>query len=281
MARVETVEITPDMTTAKINTALKNYRNVIFKAGTYRLTKCMKIYSNTTVTCEDGVVFERACSGRMLQANADPNVTGYNGEHDIMWFGGTFNAGTRSESANVITFFHCRNICLGRITITGCVGMHSIEINACKTVRIRDCMITNQTVVNGNDFREAIQIDFANKDGLTVSGAGGDAQCYDGTHCTDISIVDCLFRDVPNGIGTHTVSEKEDYHTDVIIDECDFSSILKYGIKLNGFKNVRIMDCNTPILVGTLTKAHKMSGGKVTIPERYNSNIVINNITVK
>ena len=268
-------EITPNMSTKEINAALKKYRKIKFKSGTYRLVAPLVLYSSTTVQCEKDVLFERKHEGRMLELYVTPDTTKYKGVHDIEWSGGSFVANTNSTAANVISLFHGKNIKFSDVRIWGCQGYHSIELNACKSVHILSCSCEHQTAKDGGEYREAIQIDFANKDGLAIKGAKSNAPCYDGTHCCDIAIIGCEIKDCPNGIGTHTVSVDETYHKGIKITGCTFSSIFGNDIQLFGMKDVNV-DCGTKILVGRKTKAHRNDGGKVDLEiPRTNKNVVI------
>lgn len=269
--------ITPDMTVTKINYYLKHYRDVTFKAGEYHMNKCMILYSDTNVICEDGVTFIREHIGRMLQSYNSPTTIQYRGVANVSWTGGHFIANSRIEKANVLTFFHCSNITLKNITVEGCIGYHSLEINASKNVDVLDCRFINQKPMSYEKFREAIQLDFANYDGLKISGADSTSSCYDGTHCQNVLIQNCIFEDVPNGVGTHTVSQKESYHKNITIDNCMFTNVTYTDIKLYGMSGVTITKnkCNT-ILLGRLKKAHANKGGKVDLDNyRKNEDITI------
>ena len=274
--------------TKKINKALKENRQITFKSGNYRLTDCLILHSNTTVNCESGVRFERAHKGRMLQAYVTPDTTKYNGAHDIRWSGGTFVADTNSANANVITLFHAKNINFDGVSVKGCRGLHSLELNACRRVTIENCTFMGQSAKPDGGFREAIQIDFANLDGLAIPNADGKSPCYDGTHCKDIYIYSCSFYDVPNGIGTHTVSVAEDYHTNIVIDGCKFQNVTRNLIQVLGMKDVTITSSEVYmssdsdegnkeiIAVKTTATAHKNSGGKVKLSaDRYNKNVTV------
>ena len=232
--------IDPSFTTKKINKALKEQREITFERGTYKLTECLILHSDTMITCESGVAFERHHKGRMLQTFADENTTKYNGVHDVSWNGGFFYADTNETPANVITLFHAKNIKLENVTVSGCRGYHSIEINACGGVMIEDCYIRNQSSKPGEVFREAIQIDFANYDGLKIKGAKNTAKCYDNTHCVNIIVFDTVIKDCPNGFGTHSVSFKEDYHKDIALKEVKFYDIGYYDVQLFGLDGFEI-----------------------------------------
>lgn len=253
--------IKPSFSMAKINKALKENRYVEFETGVYDLTKALIVYSNTDIVCQPGVVFKRRHKGRMMQLYVTPDTKAYNGTHDVTWTGGTFVADTNSANANVITLFHSRAINLKDLYITGCRGLHSIEVNACKDVVIDSCFVGEQTSKDKETFREAIQIDFANKDGLSIAGANGNSPCYDGTHCRNITIHDCTFFNCPNGIGTHTVSEKEKYHTYIVIEDCKFNEVHYKDIQLCGV-DVCTIDGDACVWLLEKNVCHLNSGGK-------------------
>ena len=171
--------ITPNLTTKQINKALEKGGEFVFESGEYTLTECLVLHSNTDVVCGEGVSFIRAHKGRMLQLHVTPDTKGYSGTHDVAWKNGKFFAGTRNENANVISLFHGKNIDFRSVAVVNCRGMHSIEVNACKSVVLFNCIIRDQTSKGKDTFREAIQIDFANYDGLKVKGAKPDSPCYD------------------------------------------------------------------------------------------------------
>lgn len=258
--------VDPSLTTKQINKALKENRYVEFNAGVYDLVKPLIVYSNTDVVCQPGVVFKRRHKGRMVQLYVTSDTTKYNGTHDVTWTGGTFVADTNSANANIITLFHSKDIRFKDLHISGCRGLHSIEVNACKSVVIDNCFIAEQTSKDKDTFREAIQIDFANKDGLSISGADGKSPCYDGTHCDGITITGCTFFNCPNGIGTHTVSEKEKYHTNVVIENCSFDAISYKDVQLCGVDGCTI-DSDGSVWLLTKNTCHLNSGGKKKLVE--------------
>lgn len=285
--------IDPSYSAKKINKALKEQREITFKGGIYKLTECLILHSDTKITCENSVAFERHHKGRMLQTFADENTTKYNGVHDVSWNGGFFYADTNETPANVITLFHAKNITLENVTVSGCRGYHSIEVNACKGVMIRGCCIKDQSSNPGEDFREAIQIDFANYDGLKIKGAKNTAKCYDNTHCVNIIVFDTVIKDCPNGFGTHSVSYKEDYHKKITLQEIRFKDISYNDVQLFGVDDFIMNDAESlymngkthipkppTIHIGTKTKGHPTTGGKKAIEPRRNKNIRIENTVI-
>lgn len=264
------------MSMDKIKSYLQKYRNITFKAGTYNISQMMTVYSGTTVTCEPGVIFKRTCRYQMLEMDANENLKGYGGTHDVSWTGGTFIANNREEDAIVIVLYHCSDIVLKNITVEGCRGYHSIECNSSQNVRIENCVFRNQSSLPDVDYREAVQIDFAYQLGYPYRGTV-DAPANDGTHCKNITITNCTFENCPNGIGTHTVYEKEKYHENIVISNCTFKNIERWGIQLLSMKNVTITNCPTAtVSVQKRTKGFTLTGDKVKMSKtRYNVNVVI------
>lgn len=267
--------IKPSFTTKQINNALKKGGEIIFEPGNYMLTDCLVLYSNTKVIAR-GATFFRKYKGRMLQLYVTPETVKYSGVHDVEWHSGRFVANSSPENANVISLFHGESIYIYDAYIQGCRGMHSVEINACKDIILIGSIISDQSSKDGEEFREGIQIDFANYDGLKVKGAKPNSPCYDGTHCDTIYIKQCTIQDCPNGIGTHTVSKGNKYHKNITIEGCSIRTKHK-DIKLYGFANCTIRATNCyDILVGTKDTAHLNNGGVVGLPTpKRNKNIEI------
>ena len=261
----------PSMTTKRIKEVMADYSGIRFEVGVYNLTEPLILRSDQNVMCDEGVVFKRKHGGRMLMSEVTPSTVKYKGIHDSTWLGGKFVADTNKKAANVITLFHAKNILLEDIVVEGCVNYHSLEINASRDITVNNCTFKKQTYDGKDDFREAIQIDFANYDGLKVDGATNTSKCYDGTHCKNITINDCTFDNVPNGVGTHTVAVATTiYHTDIKISFCTFKNISNRAVKIAGMKSV-LVNCvigsNTDVYVNNLTKAHQCCGGTVELDE--------------
>lgn len=277
----DSVKLKASMTMDEINANLLKYRKITFKAGTYNVSKPMLVRSDTTITCEAGVIFKRTHKDRMLEFYSAPSTTKYNGTHDVTWTGGTFIANTNSGTSNVIVLCHSKNITLKNITIEGCVGFHSIEINSSKKIKVVNCTIKNQTIVDDKDHKESIQLDFAYKAGLSILGAKVDSPCYDATHCDNITISGCTFENCPNGIGTHTVYASEKYHTDITIKDCKFIDIKGNCVRLLGCKNVSIINSPGKIVIDKAKKGYSLDGTKTTLStNRYNVNVVVDNIEI-
>ncbi len=152
-------------------------------------------------------------------------------------------------------------------------------------MHIEKCLFSNQSAIEGEEFREAIQIDFAYDLGYPYRGEYGNP-ASDGTHCKDITIEECEFRSIPNGIGTHTVYEKTKYHENITITNCYFSNIKGNSIQLLSMKEVYIdystYADSTGIVLGKRNKGYTLDGKKVKLSStRYNVNVTIDNVLVE
>jgi len=287
--------IDSSFTTKKINKALKEQREVAFRRGTYKLKECLILHSDTMISCESGVIFERHHKGRMLQTFADEHTSKYDGVHNVTWIGGIFTADTNVTPANVITLFHAKHIILSSVFISGCRGYHSIEINACRDVTITGSHIMSQSSKPNETFREAIQIDFASYDSLKLKGAKNTAWCYDNTHCCDIIVKNTTIEGCPNGFGTHSVYCAEKYHADITLENVRFNDIEHNDVQLfgvdgftmsniqsnvTGVADNRIVTRQPVVHIGVKKKGHLVAGGKVEIEPRRNKNIRIENTLI-
>lgn len=156
---VKTVPLNASMST--IQSIFKNYRDIIFTKGTYKLTSTIKIYSNTKINL-NGAVLRRYHSGPLLRLNDSSSTIAYNGTHDVDIYNGTLEGMNKlGLSANtLLTMFHGLNIKVHDIKFLDIPGCHAIDCVACKNVTISKCKFNGYASV-GNDFREAIQIDYA------------------------------------------------------------------------------------------------------------------------
>lgn len=261
-------EIKKNMSIDKINAILAKGGDIHFGPGTYNVTATMVLASNSHITCDSGTIFNKKTAAAMIMTKTAAKTTVFNGAHDITWEGGTFVGNTNSTQSDMIVLFHAKNITIERVEMKKCVGLHFIEINGCKNVTIKSCKFLNHVTKKGKEHKEAIQIDFANYDGLLYGTAS--AGYYDGTHCRDITITDCVFEDCPNGIGTHTVTNEDKYHKGITITENDIigrgNTAGGVGIKLLNMRDVTISknvlkNLETGIYVNRMATGHKAHGG--------------------
>lgn len=281
------VKITPNMTTKSINNVLALGGKITFAAGTYNLSDTLILTSNSDIKCDGNVVFNKKTSKPMMMTKVTKNTTVFKGAHDITWEGGKFVGDTNSATSNMILLFHAKNVSFVGCTFTGCVGLHFVEINGCKGIKILNCNFSNHKTKSGKEHKESIQIDFANYDGVLYGDAG--AKYYDGTHCRDIVIYDCHFNNCRNGIGTHTVTYEDKHHKGITIDYCkmDGCKLGGMGIKLLNMRDVTVSNCtienfDNGIYIYKSATGHLNHGGTTKLDSpKMCENITLTNNTLR
>ena len=86
---------------AKGMTAPAECLEVIIPAGVYRITKGLKVYSNTRIICEEGAELRRCYDGGSIMS-VEIMGGGYDGAENIFIQGGTWN-GNVEEYGNINT----------------------------------------------------------------------------------------------------------------------------------------------------------------------------------
>lgn len=174
---------------------------IFFPSGTYKINTMLHYYSNQTLLFEKGAVLKAGTSSMncIIGAYVDPTWTAYNGTHDVLIHGGTFDGS--AVNANILLFgtVHAKNITIENCSFVGVFGLaHNLEINSTKNARVHDCIFTRGT--NVGSAAEMIQLDRANY------GAYVETINEDGTNCSFIDIYENTFG--PNtaspGVGNHS-----------------------------------------------------------------------------
>ena len=231
-------EITPDMSMTMIQRVLDKGGDIEFKKGTYKISNTLILFSNSFISCDDGVVFEKHCAPTMFLTNVGYKTTLYKGAHDIVWYGGNFISDVKSKTqSNIFTLFHAQNVTIRDITVQQDYAQHVIEINASKNIKVEGCTFMRHKPPK--DYKEVIQLDFANYAGFTFAPA--ESPCYDGTHCQGIKIYRNRFEKCGHAIGTHTVSTEAKAHKNIMIIENEYHG-LNEGIfvKLLNMQDVKV-----------------------------------------
>ena len=274
-------KITPNMSMKSIQAIFDKAGDIKITKGEYKITTTIYISSDTTVTCESGVVFIKKCLPSMFMTKVGPNTVKYKGAHDICWTGGHVISDIKSSTqSNLFTLVHARNVSISDVVFERSMSPHCIEINACKNVEIVGCWFGVHNPLKPH--KEAIQIDFANFAGLTY--ADKNAATYDGTHCYSIWINDCTFVNVGHAIGTHTCGHDERAHKEIRIFNNIYNghgSDTSIFVKLLNMHDVGIVN-NKISYAGIAIKLNAIKaetlphGGtvKVSSPKR-NSDVVI------
>lgn len=212
---------------SKIQEAFKSQRDIKFANAKYNITSTLKVYSDTVIDL-NGASLRRYTSGPIIRSYDLTSYTKYNGTHDVIIKNGTLegmnSASFKQYGANSLSaWFHCNNIVFENVTFLDTTGCHSADVVACQNVTFRNCRFLGYCSW-GNDFREAIQLDYAYHGGLPTYTST--AKCYDMTRCNNILIEGCTFDKSSSypaqfcAIGSHTQGNDKLWHENITIKNC-------------------------------------------------------------
>ena len=237
---------------AKGMTAPAECLEVIIPAGVYRITKGLKVYSNTRIICEEGAELRRCYDGGSIMS-VEIMGGGYDGAENIFIQGGTWN-GNVEEYGNIntvsnIRIGHANNIVMRGMNIISNKNGHHIEIGGARGITIDGCSFSGYY---GNIMKEAIQLDVMNCEELFAGYAP-----FDDTPCDNILIRGCTFSDIPRAIGSHSAVAGV-YYTNVTMTDNTFNNISNYALFLYNYKHCTIRNnhfynCGAGILFNYMT----------------------------
>lgn len=220
--------------------ALKTSGGVIyFPTGTYAMQSNVHFYSNQTLYFEDGAVLKQAASiNNLLISYTESTWGGYNGVHDCLIYGGTFDGGSYTQNNTLVGIIHAKNITFERCTFKNGYGTwHNLEINASYNVKVLNCDHEGSRKTGANG--EMVQIDAALSSGVWPWSNAK----YDSTVSKYIEIAGCIFHDdtISPAIGNHSTAT----HDFIRIHDNIFDTLTgsKGAISFNGGgQNVDIHD---------------------------------------
>lgn len=223
----------------------QNHYIVKVPKGIYKVGREFDIPGNTTLDLRGVTLVQISIGRRILEFGdlyEDGHGGGYKGGKNIKILGGTLDAGTRSDAANICTFSHVQNVTFSGTTfkylpkkkLKGRHNPHMIEFAASKNVTIKNCKFYNNSKCRPNN--EAIQIESVQNDG---TGTGPDLGECDGTQCKNITIKDCYFKGFNYGCGSNHLSKKDHFSNMKFIRNI-FVRAKKYAICLFGYRKVLI-----------------------------------------
>lgn len=203
---------------------------LVLKKGTYKISNTIYVPSNVTIKFKNGV---KLVKNNKTGADYDPsstffqfirdskgdkkNVVGkYNGEKNIKFIGEgnvvfdmkNYNKGTTPTITMVMA--NNKNVTIEGITFKNIKHGHFIEMDGCNKVTIKDCKFMG---MKDNDYHNKEAINLDTNDAKT----GGFSQQWskeDKTPNKDITIENCVFKNLVRAVGTHRYS-KNKYHTKI------------------------------------------------------------------
>ena len=179
---------------------------IYFPYGTYLIGSEILFYSNQYLKFDQGATLLHGSSFTYKNTMRNYNtsdITGYNGTHDVVIDGATFDGndlGTSRNSVTLLAFCHSKNIVIKNCHFKRAYGSwHDLEINSSYNVKVINCTFDGslKTASGG----ENIQLDEANGGGRYPWTCN-----YDQTACEDVEIADCLFfnNTLSPAIGNHS-----------------------------------------------------------------------------
>lgn len=252
---------------------------VNFEKGTYKLNKCLNVYSNTTIQAT-GATFIRTDTTKNLLRNVDSNGKtkekgGYDVSQNIVIRGGTWDGGdvkNAKSTNNTMNFGHVKNLYIQQATFKNNYGAHLIELSAVYNAQITDCKFSGH-IATGSLAKEAIQLDVA---GYDASGPWTSTYKADWTVCDKILIQNCTVTGYPRAVGNHHYKSGS-YNKNITITGNTFKDLAAknkegkvlshYAIFLFGFDNVTVTN-------------NKISGCETAVALHHASGINIKNNSI-
>ncbi|MGG4124879.1 right-handed parallel beta-helix repeat-containing protein [Bacillus licheniformis] len=156
----------------------------------YVLKKTLLIKSNTRLTLNSNVVFDRQHADDFIvnfeKEKGNPRLTKYNGYSNIVIEGGTWRSnGDVFKSGQAILIAHAKNIAIRDLAVYDVCGGHAVEFNGIDTGLIDNVKAFG---FDGAEYRGAFQIDLDKNGNPPTLGTYGS---FDGTPCKNITVQNC------------------------------------------------------------------------------------------
>lgn len=173
---------------------------IYFPEGTYKLESAVQFYSNQILFFEPGATLvQGAAINNLMRSYCDSSWTGYNGTHDVLIYGATFDGGEFTTNNTLVGIAHAKNIIFENCTFINAYGeWHNLEINSSYNIKVINCVFdgTRKTT----ERAELIQIDSAYHSSAYPWNINAD-----NTVCELVEICGCLFQNgVASAIGQHS-----------------------------------------------------------------------------
>lgn len=230
--------------------------------GKYRMTKELKIFSNTAINCASNVRVIRdhpgylGMNGNRSTEENPSNYKRYTGRGNIHISGGVWdgNGVKQTGKASIFHFGHGDKITFDSMTLLDVSTSHHVEFNACQNIHVLNCRFLGMANLDttGQTFNEAIQLDIS-KRGLATIGADDD------TPCNNVWIEGCYFGDsetsgsgsIGRAVGSHTATITRP-HTNIFINNCTAYNTRSFVFRAYNWEKVsitnnKIIDCSAGI----------------------------------
>lgn len=215
-------------------TDAKPYKIVVKPSdSTYELDYSLILYSNTYLYAQGATFKQKAkIENNMIRLGNSDDVIGYYYKN-IVIDGGVWNENNNSNTLAKIA--QAKNITVKNATFKNVKQGHLMEVAGVDGLTISNCTFQNQ-VITSTSFRpyEAIQVDILVKDHMK-------GYRYQDLANKNIKITNCLFNNVPRGIGSHTAVLNNPIKG-VTISNNTFKNIKSCAIQFMNIVNCTIND---------------------------------------
>ncbi len=173
-----------------------NILKISVPKGTYNISSAIKLCSNTILNLSDVTLTNISKSSNMFLSPA--GYEKYSGLTNFKLEYGTLTyKNSNINKTTMIRLAHCSNITIQAVKFEDSMGTHFVELAAAKNFIIKDCLFKNLT--NKSNV-QALQIDI-----LEESEHFRGMPPYDNTMNSGITVSNCIFTNVPSGIGTKSL----------------------------------------------------------------------------
>ena len=275
----------------------KTVYKIIIPAGTYKISKQLKLYSNTHISMKNVTLIRNFSSAddknrhsmvRLKRLTAEWNaVKGYEkykGARNITFEGGVWDC-SAVDGAQIIRIGHAQDLKFKNVIFTNVKNAHHMELAACKNVEFTGCTFSNFSGSwESNSNYEALQFDIMRSEHFPTYAS------YDETPCRNITVKNCTFEKLQRGIGSHSAVAGS-YFKEINIKKCRFSDITGYAVTAFNYIDSEISgntitNCGAGIYFCTMSSINKnmyapITKSKFSVKKDTNSVIKNNAIIIK
>lgn len=216
----------------KNNASSGNRLIIHISEGDYSVSETLHLTSFTTIDLGNArLINSNKGRGNIFKSPEDKPYPLYSSLTECVIKNGTLDGNYNQNKSCVLRLCHSRNVIIENVEMCNNYYSHHCELAACENVSFKSCRFNGQVSDLNLSSSEAIQIDILDK----VHFCG--FTCYDNTMNNNISIENCVFKNVYRGIGTHNYF-RDMYQTSITVIGCRFENITDCAISSVNFKNV-------------------------------------------
>ena len=209
-----------------------NLATINVPGGTYDVTESLVLSSYTNIVMQDDTVLVDKGTNIF---KSPIGTTGYSGLVNITITGGTLTyPSNNTKTSCLMRLVHTDKLTIRNTAFTNNYQSHHIEFAACSNVVFDGCRFEGQTGDGKNTYYEAIQFDV-----LDEFNHFKDMPEYDGTMNKNITIKNCMFKDLIRGVGAHSAFEAM-YQDNIKIINNTFENVSAAAIDCFNFTNATI-----------------------------------------